>query len=188
MPFPPYVSDYNTPGPSPTKIVFTSRSEMERLLSFKGVHLHLDDANTDDENYLDGTNEYVTPTNVMVEIIDRVTARIMEYLAPRYDANNLYEIPTIREIATYMACHELSRRRGNEPLYDAEVAGYEERLERYREGTLFLNAPSSRRAYVQSFTVDNRYYRHPIRVIRPASTHTVAGQQVFWDYFPFFWL
>jgi len=186
MPFPLYIPAYE--NESDVKITFTSRSEIERVLSFKGTYLHLDDTDSDDENYLDGTDDFVTPSNVIEEIIDRVTARIMEYLAPRYEAINLFQMPTIREIATYMACHELTKRRGNEPLYDAEVAGYEERLERYREGTLYLNAPSSRRAYVQSYAVDNRYYRSPVRVIRPASTHVVSGQQVFWDNFPFFWL
>lgn len=188
MPFPLYVPDFMTDGVTPEAIEFTSRSEIERLFSFKGVTLHLDDTDSDDDNYLDGTDVDVTPANVISEIITRVTARIMEYLAPRYAPEDIYQKTRIREIATYMAARELSRRRGNEAVFDAEVAESIETLERYREGTLYLNAPSSPRVYTQSYVTDNRYFRNPTRVLRAASTSTVSGQHVFWDNFPFFWL
>lgn len=188
MPFPPYVPDYKDPDDFFNEVTFTSRAEMERLLSFRGIKLHVDDADPNSEYYDDETDALVTPDNILNEIITRVTAWIMEYLAPRYKATDIHDKVRIREIATYKAVHDLSRRRGNEPLFEAEVVESIETLERYREGTLYLNAPSSNRAYVQSYVTDNRYFRNPTRVLRTASTETVSGQHLFWDNFPFFWL
>lgn len=186
MPFPPYDPGYTLPDT--TIISFTSKPEMERLLSFKGVFLHLDDLDISDPNYVAGTDIEASDENMILEIIQRVTSKIMEYLAPRFEASALEQNTRIREIATYWACHDLSRRRGNEPLYEDEVAQGLETLERYREGSLYLDAISSGpRTYVQSYITDSRYFRNPTRVLPHASTKTVTGQRLTWQY-PFFWL
>lgn len=186
MAFPPYVPDHTITGGAAA--AFTSLGEIERLLSYKGWKLHVDDLVIADENYLPGTCSDATDSNFLSEVIQRVTSRIMEYLAPRFTPQALYQLPRIREIATYWACHDISRRRGNEPLYETEYADGIETLERYREGTLFLNAISSGpRAYVQSYVTDSRFYRNPTRVLSYASTSTVSGQFLSPNY-PFFWL
>lgn len=179
MPFPPYTV---------TATLYTSQAEIQRLLSYKGVSLHIDDADDLDDNYLGGTDSLVTPSNVLNEIIERATARVNEYLLPRYSADTLATLSRVREIATFIATHLLTRRRGNEPLYDDEVAESVETLERYREGTLYLDAPlQGPRAVVQSYVTDNRYFRNPVRVLTHSSNDTVANQNLAWDY-PFFWL
>jgi len=187
MAFPPYVPDHTFTGGG-AAVQFTSEAEMQRLLSFKGTSLHLDDLDATDDNYLPGTDADATDNNFITEVIQRVTSKIMEYLAPRYSAEVIYQIPRIREIATYWACHDLSRRRGNEALYEPEYAEALDTLERYREGSLFLDAPSNGpRAYTQSYVIDSRFYRNPTRVITAASTAIVSNQHKLWDY-PFFWL
>ena len=179
MPFPEYTETVN---------LYTTRAEIERLLSYKGVSLHLDDTDDLDDNYGGGTSTLVTPSNTLDEIIERATSRVNEYLLPRYAPATLSLLPRVREITTFIACHLLSRRRGNEPLYDDEVAESIETLERYREGSLYINAPlQGPRAVTQSFVTDNRYFRNPVRVLTHSSTDTVANQNLAWDY-PFFWL
>lgn len=181
MPFPPYTEPYSP------NVLFTTRAEIERVLSFRGVELHIDDLDDFDDNWVGGEAE-ATDENAVTEIIQRVTSKILDYLAPRYSAETLATIPQIREIATYWACHDLSRRRGNEPLYEDEVAEGIERLERYREGNLYLDAPmTGPRTVVQAYVTDNRYYRNPTRVLRAASTAVVSSQRLAWEY-PFFWI
>lgn len=186
MAFPPYTPDHLLEDE--TTAAFTSVPEIERLLSNRGRDLHLDDLDSDDDNYDDGTHIDATDDNAMTEVIQRVTSKIMEYLAPRYTPEALHRLPRIREIATYWACHDLSRRRGNEPLYESEVVEGMDTLERYRDGSLFLDAPSKGpRVYVQSYVTDNRFTRNPTRVLKSASTSVVSGQRLAWEY-PFFWL
>ena len=186
MPFPPYIPDF-VDGLS-NAILLTTLAEMQRLLGAKGTRLHLRDLDSLDDEYDDSTDALATDTNTVSEIIQRVSSKVLQYLEPRFDAELCSQNPTIREIATYWACHDISRRRGNEPLYEAEVAENIERLERFRDGSLYLGVSSSRpRVYSQSFVTDNRYYRNPVRVLRTSSTATVSGQKMAYEY-PFFWL
>lgn len=181
MAFPPYTSDH-------TGVSLTSRAEIERMFSYKGVSLHLDDLDSDDDNYDPNTHADATVDNFISEVVQRATSRVMEYLHPRYEADDVETVPSVREITTILACHDLTRRRGNEPVYEHDVADGYDRLEQYRDGTLYLNAiPRGPRALVQSYVTDSRYYRNPTRVLRLASTSIVPGQNLAWDY-PFFWL
>lgn len=185
MPFPPYIPDFV--DSSSDEILLTSKTEIERLLGAKGVDLHTDDLDSGDPDYFAGEAD-TTDENFMEELIQRISSKVLQYLMPRFDAERCSENPTVREIATYWAAHDLSRRRGNEPLYEAEVAENIERLERFRDGSLHLAIPSSRpRVYSQAFVVDNRYRLNPIRVISGASTATVSNQKMMYQY-PFFWL
>lgn len=186
MPFPLYVPDFKDEVFEP--ILLTSIQEMERVLGAKGIRLHIQDLDPANDEYDDDTDIFSTTENVLEEYIQRVSSKVLQYLEPRFDAKLCSQNPSIREIATYWACHDISRRRGNEPLYEAEVAEGIERLERYRDGSLYLNIPSSRpRVYSQAFITDNRYLRNPTRVLRSASTEVVAGQKMAYEY-PFFWL
>lgn len=186
MAFPPYTPDHV--DDSNEEILTTSEAEIERILSYKGVKLHLDDLDMEDDNYLDDTHIEANKDNYIQETIQRVSSKVLGYLVPRFDAYKCSINPRVREISTYWAAHDISRRRGNEPLYETEVAEGIESLERYREGSLYLNIPSSGpRAIVQSYVTDSRYYNNPTRVLRMASTSIVSGQKLAWNY-PFFWL
>lgn len=186
MPFPPYIPDYVDEAED--AVTLTSLSEMQRLLGVKGIRLHLADTDESEIDYEAGTDEFVTSANTISEIVQRVSSRVLGYLYPRYDPVKCSQNPVVREISTYWACHMLSRRKGNEPLYEAEVVENEQLLEDYRNGTLFLNVPSrGPRANVQSYVVDNRFYRMPIRVIPTSSTPLVPNQAQAY-LIPFFWL
>lgn len=186
MPFPPYIPDHV--DDMNATILLTSLAEMQRLLGAKGIRLHIDDTDPTDENYDESTDSLVTTTNTLNEIIQRVSSRVLGYLYPRFNPERCSENPTVREIATYWACHMLSRRRGNEPLYEAEVVENEDLLERYRCGELYLNVVSSGpRANIQSYMVDNRFSRMPIRILPQSSTQTVRDQNLAY-LLPFFWV
>lgn len=188
MAFPPYTPDYVTDDISPVAITLTSEAEIQRVLGYKGFKLHLDDLDPLDDNYLDGTDSEADDVNYIEEVIQQASSEVLGYLVPRFDAERCSTNPIVRKIATYWAAHYISRRRGNEPLYETEVAEGIEKLERYREGSLYLNVPSSGpRAIVQSYVIDSRYTLNPTRVIRIASTSTVTKQKLAWEY-PFFWL
>lgn len=186
MPFPPYTPDYV--DDLNEAVLLTSIPEMQRLMGAKGIRLHVDDTNPVDENYDEDTDTLVTTTNTLDEIIQRASSRVLGYLYPRFNPTSCSENPVIREIATYWACHMLSRRRGNEPLYEQEVVENEDLLERYRSGELFLNVKSTGpRANLQSYITDNRFSRTPIRVVPQASTQLVKDQNQAY-LLPFFWL
>jgi hypothetical protein len=179
--FPPYASDTED-------YLFTSEEEIQRLLSSWGEILHLDDVKSDDEHFDTNNLPNVSMDFTLCEIIQRATSHIMSFLAPRYSPENIYRIPRIREIATYYACYKLTRRRGNQPLYEEEYIEAMDELELYRSGERYLNAPSNGpRAYIQSYVIDNRFTRNPSRVIAASSSSVIPGQHLSYPYL-FFWL
>jgi hypothetical protein len=186
MAFPPYTADHLDSSSQP--VTFTSQGEIEREFSTRGLKLHTDDMNSEDDNYDLDTDPDVTVANAIEETIQQVTSGIMEHLAPRYLAKDIDKIPRIREIATYWACHKLSKRRGNQGIFEDEYINSIDILEQYKLGLLYLDAPSNGpRAILQSFITDNRYHRNPTRVLPYASTNVKPGQHRIWAY-PFAWL
>jgi hypothetical protein len=168
--------------------LFTSLEEIQMLFSSWGERQHTDDLNPNDENYDEGNQSSATRLAFLNELIQRATSHVMSYLGPRYTANAIYRIPRIREIATYWACYKLSRRRGNQPVYEYEYFEAMDDLEKYRAGELYLDAPSNGpRAIMQSYVVDNRFYTQPLRVLTQSSTSIVPGQRIAYR-LPFYWL
>lgn len=186
MPFPPYVPDHV--DSSDDAVLLTSLAEMQRLLGAKGIRLHLVDTDPTDDEYDADTDVLTTSQNTIDEIVQRVSSRVLGYLYARFDPVSCSNNPTVREIATYWACHMLSRRKGNEPLYEAEVVENQDLLDSYRCGELYLNVQSrGPRANIQSYMVDNRFYQTPIRVLPQSSTQIVTNQRQLY-LIPFFWL
>lgn len=187
MPFPEYRSDTVVP-PDLDPIYLTSREEINRLLSVAGVDLHIDDLNILSINYDENNGVEVTDSNFLSETIQRVSSEIMSYLRPRYTISDVYNLPRIREIATYWAAYKITGRRGNEPLYKSEYIEGIDTLEKYRTGELYLDAPSyGPRAYMVSYAVDNRYNTQPVRAINQASSNLYPGQKQYY-YWGFQWL
>lgn len=185
MAFPEYISDTQVDN---TPVYLTSLSEIQRMLSTYGELRHTDDINPDDGNFNVENGSEVTRDNFITELVQRATSEIMSYLAPRYTIDAVSRIPRLREIATYAACHKLTRRRGNEPLYEEEYIEGIAELEDYRSGKRYLDAPSNGpRAYMQSYLIDNRFTTRPTRVIPDASTKVISGQRTAWQY-AFAWL
>lgn len=181
MAFPEYVPDTTVDEVTYT---LTSIAEIERMYSRSGVQLHTDDLDPEDANHDADNNADATKDNFLEEVIQRATSEIMSFLAPRYTTDAVYQIPRMREIATYWACYKISKRRGNEPIYEEEYIEAMDELADYRSGVRYLDAPSNGpRAYLQSQIVDLRFSRHPIRTLPEASTSTISGQKVAVRYF-----
>ena len=178
MAFPEYLSDTDLKVTPFTNYIFVTIDEIQAELSAKGERLHTDDINPANDNYDDTISATVNRTSYIAQLCQRITSDMMSYLAPRYRPQDIYQIPRIREIATYWACYKLTKRRGNEPLYEAEYLEGEETLERFRDGSLYLDAPCTPRAYMQSYLIDMRSTYQPTRVIREASTSVIANQRV----------
>jgi hypothetical protein len=148
----------------------TSLAEIHRLLSAKGQLKHLDDLDRFSDNYNLDNVQSANMCNALTEIYQRVTSRVMERLAPRYGIDDVYRQPRIREIGTYMGAYLITQRRGNEPLYEAEVLEGEDILDAYKEGSLYLNAPTlGTRVAIITPVVDVRYHSQPVRTIPKAS-------------------
>ena len=182
MAFPDYdpyaIRTTNVDRVSGTAILLTSQDEMERLLGEDGINLFTDDADATGDNVFD---------NVIEEIIARVSAKILEHLTPMYDSNELEYNVRIREIATYWACHDLSRRRGNNPLYEAEVAENMEALYDYRLNIRNLDSPRSNPGIsLGTPVVDARFPGRTIRTNALNSVNADKSDRGFFLY-PFFW-
>lgn len=185
MAFPPYISD--TTDENDTVYTMTSRGEVERQLSYYGVALHLDDLDPNDDNYNEDNDADANMDNFLEEQIQMATSEIMSVLGPRYLVEDIYKNPQLRRIATFKVAHAITRRRGNEPVFEEEVIIGEEKLLGFQAGTLYLDAPSNgQRAIIQSGVVDMRYTRQPWRIIQSASSSTVSGQNIGRQ--AFFWL
>lgn len=181
MPFPQYTSDTDV-------YVMTSIAEMQQELSFVGWKLHLDDLDPTDPNYLSGADALVTSSNMVTTYIQRATSQVMENLGARYKIADIYLIPRIREIATYIALYKLTARRGNQPLFENQYLNALDTLEDYKRGDLYLKAPSNgNRAYCQSSIIDLRFNLSPNRIIPTRSTQVQSGQNTI-VYLPFWWL
>jgi hypothetical protein len=176
MAFPDYVSDTTV---NSVNYLLTSVAEIQRLFSATGIALHTDDLNPGNEQYDEENTTDTNSANFLAELCQRATSHVMTRLAPRYTIDKVYQNPRLREIATYWAAYKLTRRRGNEPVYEEEYIEAMDELDMFRRGELYLDAPSNgQRAYIQSTIVDLRYSRNPVRVIPEASTSTVAGQRL----------
>lgn len=185
MPFPDYIPDTQV---GPTTYLLTSLSEIQRVLSTYGENSHTDDLDPTDPNHNDDNPAEVNRDNYIEEQIQRSSSWVMSYLGHRFNIDQIYRIPRIREITTLHACYRMTRRRGNQPLFEEEYVEGVQELDDYRDGVRFLDAPSKGpRAYMQSYIHDNRFSVYPLRVLRQASTGVVPGQKMMYRY-PFFWL
>ena len=180
MTFPNYVSDSNS-------LFTTSLPEIHRLLSEEGATRHLDDLDPFHPNFDSESHPEATSDNALTEILQRATSRVLEYLYPKWTIESIVDVPRIRELSTYIACYLITKRRGNDPLYEAEYIEALDVLLQYRDGLLSLPAPTSKpRAYLISSVVDLRFTQQPVRQIAAASTALVTYQNLFRP--SFFWI
>jgi hypothetical protein len=169
------------------ELYVTSLCEIHRLLSARGEVRHLADLDVFDTEYQVENMLSNNKHNALKEIYQRTTSRVMERLAPRFTVQNVYKLPRIREIGTYTACYLITHRRGNEPLYEAEMLEGMDTLDDYKNGILYLDAPvTGTRVAMLSHVIDLRHHNQPSRIIRSASLFSGNIANPYINFFP--WL
>lgn len=151
--------------PTALTTLYVTQDDMEGLLSTEGVNLRLDD---------DGNDTVSAAELVRLTTYARnyATGRINMYCLGRYDAADLATSWVVNEWATYIACHWLSRRRGNPALFKDEYDEAISELKQIKAGQLNLEELAERNPGWPSWSntrVDFRYPLKKIRVERPIS-------------------
>lgn len=142
--------------------VLTSVGEIQRLFSVEGVSNHLEDYNQSD---------------VLPEIIQRATERVLQFLRSRYAMDDMVSHVWVREKATIIACYLLSKRQGNPSLYadDFEEAMLD--LAFARDGVIDIGLPTVHRIIVQTPMMDSRFFVRN-RIDPHHSTKVFSGQRL----------
>ena len=164
---------------TPPQYVYTSRDEMEGVLSQTGINLRIDDIDVmDSEGVLDSFFYDATL------VIDTYTQHL-------YYSQDLYSSYWVRIRASWLACYYLSQRRGNPALFQVRYNQILEELERIMDGELLI--PGLPTAYditpaMSNVVVDERFAIDKIRVHPSISTGGTSSRQSLSPRFPFDWL
>lgn len=159
--------------PAALTYLYTSRSEIDDLLSEYGVDLRLDD---NDSNSIDTTESARLTTNGL----NIATAKCNLYLLERYDASDLYESWIVHHWATVIAARWLCKRRGN-PVPESLDDEYDEVIEEMtavKEGDMSLGDVAQRESDQPTFsnvTMVDHYALRKIRVQRPISEQSPSA-------------
>ena len=155
--------------------VYTSKAEMESLISFAGVDLRLDDLGEADM------------TQVILEIVEEATDVVNEHCLGRYEATDLVDSRWVHSVATWIGCYLLSQRRGNPALFSERYEQVITRLEdvqHRRKNIPRVPERANMIPAVSNVRVDDRYMKNKVRVERSISTGgTYTGQHSERDYF-----
>ncbi len=150
------------PG-TPAGDTFTSLEEMQRVFSEDGVDNH--------------TEDYVSNTVVIDEIIYRATETVLQFLRGRYTLAGMAASYWVRMKATFIACYLLSVRQGNPSLYGDLYAEAMLDLAQARDGLINPGLATSNRVIVQTPMMDSRFF-HPGRINPARSTKIYSGQRL----------
>lgn len=153
---------------------YTSKEEIERIFEAEGVDQFLSDI--------------VDDTEFWTELIERVTARINQYLLGLFDPADLASSVWVREKAAYIGAHFLSIRAGNPSVYSYQFEDAVTELMAAKQGDIFIDLAQAGgvRPIMQNVMHDNRFSSAPIRVIPHTSSRVLGGQRT--SYLrPFWW-
>src|SRR4051812_27151220 len=131
------------------QVVYTSRTEIERLFSTTGVDLRLDDG-------LDADAQ----TDLINEIVNWASETVQSYTLSHYDPTSLVNSAWTRRRATILGAYYLSMRRGNPPQFVNEAKRIIEELEGIQQHKLIIPDAIVRAADVpaiSNYIVDDRY-------------------------------
>lgn len=159
-------------APSALTYQYTSRTEIQDLLSYSGVKLRLGDDGSDSLSSAELAR--------VVNAVNIATAKCNLYLLERYDASHLNDSWIVHHWATVIAARWLCKRRGN-PVPESIEDEYEEIIEELtavKQGEMSLGDVPQREADQPTWsnvTVDDRYRVKRIRVQRPISEQSPSA-------------
>ncbi len=154
----------------------SSRAEMESVFSINGVAWRSDDDVTDFDALVN-------------DCIEEATLTFFEAAFKFYDPDSLVGSRWVRRRVSYMACHDLSQRRGNPALFCEKMEKIEAELERLRAGRLMIPGAvpaESMSPAMANITIDHRYWHRQNRVDVQASVNAEHAEDkdrgLFWEY------
>ena len=145
----------------PTTQHYSSEAEIRRMLGKYATELILDD--DDMEDYRD----------VWDAVLYDVDDTINMYLEQMYDLDSLRNNSWVRRRSTILGMNFLSQRRGSPPLLVDRTQKVFEELEALRDGRFMVPGATVKGfqgATVRNYSLQNRYRRHPLRVVSTKST------------------
>ena len=118
-------------------------------------------------------------TEMVLEIIDEAESIMDMYVSFLYDSDDLVNSDWVKRKSTWLACHLLSRRKGNPGNFADEYYETIDQLERMQAGELRI--PGIARyegipAAMQTPIIDQRYRANKLRVDGAYSTDTTIGK------------
>ena len=152
-------------GDEPGQLAFfTSRTEVESVLSTVGLDLRVDDdldgvVSTAEEDYL---------VDAMAEATDEVAG----YLLHRYEHSELENSRWVRRVTSYFAASAICRRHGNPDMFVTELERYQKKMEDVIAGKFFIPNANSRVMIgpkMSNIVVDNNYANNKVRVDKQSS-------------------
>lgn len=160
----------------------TTQTEIDQIFSALGTLLRVDD---DDDRVLS-----TAETEILDQAITEASDLAYQYLLHRYTDTVLETSRWVRRHVSYVACHILSRRLGNDSQfaeeYDAAIAEFINVM----EGRIFIPRLSPDDNYEPSLSnhiVDYRYGRSKIRTDQETARGGVKGSvtpldEPYWGY------
>lgn len=148
--------------------VYTSKAEIESLLSFSGVDVRLDDLGEADM------------IQTILEIAEEATDVVNEHCLGRYKSTDMVDSRWVHSAATWIACYLLSQRRGNPALFSDRYQQIITRLEdvqRRRKHIPRLGTREDLTPAVSNVRVDDRFIKAKVRVERSISTGGTYSNQ-----------
>ena len=154
--------------------VYTSQTEIERLMSQLSAELYVDDT---------GIGQATDPL-IWTDVIYQATDTVNIYAQKFYGEDVLAHSSWVHRIATWIAAHFLTQRRGNPGTYSSYYDEAIALLERVANGSLQIPRTAIRGAVIPSmsnFTIDDRF---PINKIRVQPSTSVGGTSTEQDLAP----
>ena len=149
---------------------YTSLAEMKRLMTTNGATDYSTDYDTD------------LSTNVIADVIANATDEVNFYCLAWYQESDLENSSFIRQLATAIACHLLTQRRGEQSNYTALYERAINFLEKITSGERQVPRIPQRDNLTpchSNHVVDHRFKKNPIRVQGESSSgDNYSGQKL----------
>ena len=167
--------------------VYTTRDEIERLMSGVGVRLRVDDL-------IDSTDPDYDASDIgyyFQELTEDATLTIDQYAEGHYDPEDLVNSRWGRIRATWSGADLLSQRRGNPALFYSRYEEIIGELQQVTFGNLVIPGLPTRADLTPAMSnlrVDERFMVRKLRVMDSISTGGTSARQDFVYIYPYEWL
>lgn len=161
--------------------LYTSRDEIERLMSDDGLE------NMEDDSASSPTGTQVDRDDLETEFISEATDKINFYVQELYEASAIVNNVWVRRRATWIAAYLMTRRRANPGYYNEQYEQAVEELELIALGKRKIPRAAQRSnsiPTVSNFVMDDRFL-NPLRVDPISMMGDRDSRQDLWTIYPY---